>query len=218
MAYESEIADVLEVDQVGACQRQRQRRERIAPAERAAAPEPLRAYFGTTPPTAVRAMVGRLMVEAVQAAYLVGGNDLGAILVLLEISERSFEHRYPPHTAVSELAARDQRHPPGRQDDGLCACNVLSLSEVDGMPRETVRRKIAKLLDLGWIEQAAEGGYVVTPIGTRIVDYLVHGQLPGVLRVSEQVREFEQHCELAQSRPNADARPKRALPLRVEQH
>lgn len=217
MAYEPEIADVLETDPAAAAQRQR--RERMAPAERAAAPEPFRAYFGTTPPTAVRAIVGRLMVEAVHTAYLLSGNDLGAILVLLEISERSYEHRYPPHTPVSELAARDQRHPPGRQDhEALCACNVLSLSEVDGMPRETVRRKIAKLLDLGWIEQAAEGGYVVTTIGTRIVDYLVQGQLPGLLRVSEQVREFEQHCESARSRAKAEAHHKRATRLRVEEH
>lgn len=204
MAFESAITEQAEAPGTGPDPRHRH--ARIPPAERAAAPEPLRAHFGTTPPTAVRSLVGRFMTDTLHAAYVLGGNDLGAILVLLEIAERSFEHRYPPHVPVAELASRDQdearaAHAPLE----LCACNVLSLSEVDGMPRETVRRKVAKLLDLGWIEPAAEGGYVITGIGTRIVDFLVLGQLPETLKLSERVREFEQCCESADSGEACDS-------------
>ncbi len=34
--------------------------------------------------------------------------------------------------------------------------------EVTGIPRETVRRKLAKLVDLGWIQKTPEDMYVIT--------------------------------------------------------
>lgn len=33
----------------------------------------------------------------------------------------------------------------------LLPCNAFSISEYTGIPRETVRRKIAKLIKLGWL-------------------------------------------------------------------
>lgn len=41
-------------------------------------------------------------------------------------------------------------------------CNAFSLSEATGIPRETVRRKIAQMVQQGWLERTASGGYVVT--------------------------------------------------------
>ena len=41
-------------------------------------------------------------------------------------------------------------------------CNAFSLSQATGIPRETVRRKIKQLEDLGWIEKVNRKGYFVT--------------------------------------------------------
>ena len=48
------------------------------------------------------------------------------------------------------------------QSPSFFACNALSISEVTGIPRETVRRKLAKLVDLGWIQKTPEDMYVIT--------------------------------------------------------
>ena len=40
--------------------------------------------------------------------------------------------------------------------------NALSIEKVTGIPRETVRRKIAKLLDLGWIEKTPDDMYIIS--------------------------------------------------------
>lgn len=46
----------------------------------------------------------------------------------------------------------------------LVPCNPLSISEGTGIPRETVRRKFAALLKLGWIERISHNGYIITDL------------------------------------------------------
>lgn len=41
-------------------------------------------------------------------------------------------------------------------------CNAFSLSQATGVPRETVRRKIKQLVELGWIEQHNRKGLFIT--------------------------------------------------------
>lgn len=45
--------------------------------------------------------------------------------------------------------------------DSLEPCNPYSLSVATGIPRETVRRKIATLLRRKWVHVHPEGGYVI---------------------------------------------------------
>lgn len=51
-------------------------------------------------------------------------------------------------------------------DHGRCMteCNAFSLSAATGIPRETIRRKIARLMRLGWIVKKPRGGYIVTSV------------------------------------------------------
>jgi DNA-binding GntR family transcriptional regulator len=44
----------------------------------------------------------------------------------------------------------------------MAKCNPFSLSEATGIPRETVRRKIARLMQLGWLVRWPQSGYTVT--------------------------------------------------------
>ena len=57
-------------------------------------------------------------------------------------------------------------------------CNAFSLSQATGIPRETVRRKIKQLEDLGWIEKVNRKGYFVT---LRSMDRLSSEQSASVL-------------------------------------
>lgn len=42
-------------------------------------------------------------------------------------------------------------------------CNAYSVAASTGIPRETVRRKVARLVELGWIEKRPGGHLFVTP-------------------------------------------------------
>ena len=45
----------------------------------------------------------------------------------------------------------------------LSGCNAYSISQTLGIPSETVRRKVRKLIQMGWIERGADGGLISTP-------------------------------------------------------
>ena len=47
-------------------------------------------------------------------------------------------------------------------DCGLKPCNAYSIAAATGLPRETVRRKIGRLEELGWVTRVPEGGVVVS--------------------------------------------------------
>lgn len=65
-------------------------------------------------------------------------------LVLGEIATRNTDLIRPERNDYNRPNAPQRQYLP---------CNALSIEKVTGIPRETVRRKIAKLLDLGWIER-----------------------------------------------------------------
>lgn len=44
----------------------------------------------------------------------------------------------------------------------LRPCNAFSISSSTGIPRETVRRKVSHLIQLGWISRDQKGGLTIT--------------------------------------------------------
>jgi len=44
----------------------------------------------------------------------------------------------------------------------LRPCNAFSISSSTGIPRETVRRKVSHLIQLGWIARDVKGGLTIT--------------------------------------------------------
>ena len=70
-------------------------------------------------------------------------------------------------------------------DGDLTLCLV---SDVTGIPRETVRRKLAKLVDLGWIEKTPDDMYVITDrIGTVFAAF-DDSQTYDLMRTSDQIK------------------------------
>jgi len=47
-------------------------------------------------------------------------------------------------------------------DCGLKPCNAYSIAAATGLPRETVRRKIGRLIELGWITRQTKGHLFIT--------------------------------------------------------
>jgi hypothetical protein len=83
--------------------------------------------------------------------YQAYDGDLTLSLVLGEIAVRNYEHIYSDRNSATAPGALKKR-----------PCNALSISDVTGIPRETVRRKLAKLLELGWVEKTPDELYVVS--------------------------------------------------------
>lgn len=83
--------------------------------------------------------------------------DLDLFLVLTIIGERSFAARNAP----SGMSLEDFVERPVstvRQE----AINLQSIADYSGIPRETVRRKIAVLIDHGWVRRDDHGFYAAT--------------------------------------------------------
>lgn len=51
----------------------------------------------------------------------------------------------------------------GRHDEVLRPCNALSIAEATGIPRETVRRKVAALIERGLVYRSTGGHLFVHP-------------------------------------------------------
>ena len=83
------------------------------------------------------------------------GGDLDAALLLAVIGERHFSRRTDPETPTLETLG-------ATQVDGSRSVNAYSLAQYTGIPRETARRKLARLIELGWVRVDAQGDLVPT--------------------------------------------------------
>lgn len=107
----------------------------------------LQARFGEIYPTHVAAFAR--LLTALRQAF---DGDLDLLLILTVIGERRLQQRLAPGALTYEnLGAAPSRV------GGGATINAHSLSAYTGMPRETVRRKVATLVKRGWIERDARG-------------------------------------------------------------
>lgn len=89
-------------------------------------------------------------LHLLQSLREAGGGDLEIHIVLLAIAERTIAH--PDFRALGDAERLSADGPfPTR------GVNVRSIADSTGMPRETVRRKVTKLLRVGWIARTPEG-------------------------------------------------------------
>lgn len=78
--------------------------------------------------------------------------DLVAMLVLAIIGQ-------------SHLTALKNGRGAASEQHGAMGAHALRIADVTGIPRETVRRKLAVLQELGWIEHAESGWVLVSAPG-----------------------------------------------------
>jgi len=66
---------------------------------------------------------------------------------------------------ASTRAPQQPVPPPVASETGCCGlkpCNAYSIAAATGLPRETVRRKIVRLIELGWIHREENGHLFIT--------------------------------------------------------
>ena len=165
-------------------------RTRRTPKDRAAfpteLPSGLRIPAGVSPETyashrdVLSVLLLRFMTSRLRAMYQAYDGDLTLCLVLGEIASRNTERFYVERRGYQPSSFNGQRQ--------YLPCNALSISDVTGIPRETVRRKLAKLVDLGWIEKTPDDMYVITDrIGTVFAAF-DDSQTYDLMRTSEQIK------------------------------
>lgn len=111
----------------------------------------VRAKFGEIWP----AHVGNLTWFLIECRRHFDG-DLDMMLVLSVIGDRTFSQR-SADPRIDFEAFTKALVPTAPQD-----INVRSIADFSGIPRETVRRKVAQLLEKGWILRNDDGFLVAT--------------------------------------------------------
>lgn len=93
-------------------------------------------------------LISGFTVPMMRQLYHQFDGDLVEILVLGEISLRNVDQFFRKGGAeVPEKLLDDAE----RRGKLLQPCNVLSIAEATGIPRETVRRKVVHLIERGWL-------------------------------------------------------------------
>jgi hypothetical protein len=105
---------------------------------------------------------GLFMIDYLRRVNREFENDITSAIVLGEIAQHSVRDlmkRDFPRSGLSsaDFATRET------VAAGLKRCNALSVAESSGIPRETVRRKIDKLVERGLITRDAKGGLALVP-------------------------------------------------------
>jgi len=103
----------------------------------------LRRNFGKLHASHAAALTGYL-VECRKAC----DGDLDLFLVMAIIGERTFSARNAPDAMSHEQFLS------GKVGDvAPLAINLQSIADYSGIPRETVRRKVERLIEKGWVER-----------------------------------------------------------------
>lgn len=93
-------------------------------------------------------LISGFTVPMMRKLYHQFDGDMVEIIVLGEISLRNVDRFFRKGGAdVPEKLLDDAQ----RRGKLLQPCNVLSIAEATGIPRETVRRKVAHLIEKGWL-------------------------------------------------------------------
>jgi hypothetical protein len=109
--------------------------------------ERVRANFGRIWPVHVSSLT-RFLIEC---RHTFDG-DLDMLLVLAVIGDRTFSHRRAnPALDFDAFQSREKEQTPPED------INVRSIADFSGIPRETVRRKVAQLLEKGWVTRNDDG-------------------------------------------------------------
>jgi len=113
--------------------------------------EKITSHFGHIFPTHVDALCELLIVLRKQFM-----GDLDLMLILAIIGSRALPARQSSSMTYAEFISDE------RENRIVQPINIQSIAECSGIARETVRRKVKKLEELGLVERNSEGMLAVT--------------------------------------------------------
>lgn len=125
----------------------------------------------------------RPLLDLFSIARELCGGDADKFLIMLVVANRTTEHKLFASYSQQQLLSGEVPVFPG------LGTNVRSIADSIGAPRETVRRKVAELIDAGWIIRRGTDLYFTA---------IAYQQLAGARIAIEQlaVRNFEIVAEL----------------------
>jgi hypothetical protein len=113
--------------------------------------------------------------------------DLALVIVLGEIAHHTLSPHFSAHGVDRDSIQSAQNASAGMRR--LPSCSAYSLAAATGLPRETVRRKIARLIELGWAEKVARAEVRITG---KVADHFVEDfnvkLLTGLLDTADRIR------------------------------
>lgn len=108
----------------------------------------------------VRLHMSHFFLRYLNDIYHAFQGDLALAIVLGEISHHNTARFFSPERTLNEAVTALPDNP--ALWVGLDGCNAYSLSCATGIPRETVRRKIAQLKKRHWVEEVPKQGLRIT--------------------------------------------------------
>jgi hypothetical protein len=110
--------------------------------------------------SSVAIIMGHFLLRHLNLLYQEFDGDLILPIVLGEIAHHNILRFYSHEGRCLDA----QENMPGNLDrmKELEPSNAYSISEATGIPRETVRRKIEKLVEKGWLVKSARGEVTIT--------------------------------------------------------
>lgn len=112
----------------------------------------IKAAFGKIWPSHVISLA-KFLIACRKAFY----GDIDMFLVLTVIGDRTFSQRHADPSLDYEAFRAGVAHTTTSLD-----INLRSIADFSGIPRETVRRKINHLVELGWVARQPDGSLVAT--------------------------------------------------------
>jgi hypothetical protein len=112
-------------------------------------------------PAIAKDLIGPLL-DVLGAAREACGGDLEKFYVMLVVATRTVEDRRFAGLDLEEVLNGDLSHYPS------LTTNIRSIADSTGIPKETVRRKVAALVEQGWIRRV-DHQLSLTPHASRML-------------------------------------------------
>ena len=158
------------------------KRDRYFPAVPAVPMATYRAHQGE-----IALHLSHFLLDYLRGIYEQFEGDLAMAIVLGEIAHHNMGELYADECVTLETVSKFHKNEAFRE--GLPACNAYSLAAATGLPRETVRRKIKRLEELGWVARGPRRELHITP---RLVEHFQPDINPrlvvNLLRTADRIR------------------------------
>ena len=134
-------------------------------------------------------LINDFVLKYLNSLYAEFNGDLILAIILGELAHQNFSRIM--HKGNINPAFNGTQFTIESSRDLMVPCNPFSISEATGIPRETVRRKFADLLELGWIERVSPRGYLITPlVGERFMFGFNIQLFEGIRLLCEQLQKI----------------------------
>ncbi len=140
-------------------------------------------------PMMASAVASKFLINYLCKAYHLFEGDLLMCIVFSEIALGNVGRIMGPLSSQrGKTPAQWQAFIKKIQQEKIISCNALSVSEATGIPRETVRRKVKKLENMGWLLRDGVEKLVVTHKAIDLLHDFSLDTLHELLRASREVQ------------------------------